>query len=378
MAGTDVQDPWAPTSEETPTALWLWLLGSVLGFVLGVLLQQYAEPADDYVNLLNACVIAATKASCKTALDQSHEGGHTFAHLNLLLALAETLKGLSIALLVSSLISNYFERHNRERLNAALSAKARQLSTNVFDAMFGNAHPSGVLETIKTMLARPILRDTLDVVYTLSRFDGPVGSRIAGQVFVRVDAVLSARTRNIANPATSSQPYKLPIALSLPNPLHDELKPHVGLTSFAINGHDLPPGVIDEANGKLRRALRNDSSADASVQLCEHPLSPGEDVRVQANYTMMKEMEDTEVLRSFQITNAISLTVIDSTGLGLEVRARAIHPSELSIAGSDRTFRRWELNDIVLPQQGIMVWWKKRLAPGTGKGEDGVVDESAG
>jgi len=299
---------------------------------------------------------------CENAITKFHEESHSFAGKNVYLALAETLKGLSVALLVSLLVSNFFERANRNRLNKELSDKAQQISNNVFDALFGNSHPPAVLDTIKEILNRPITRDRLDVTYTLTRWD-PGQGRLAGRKYIKVEASLSAVTRNIADPTRSpGSSYLLPMALSLPNPQFDELKPLVRIISFKVDGIDKSSNEIDDANKQLQAALKNDSEADANVAFGDYLLSPGSDVRVQADYIMMKEIEDTEVLRSFQLTKALTLTVIDKTGLGLAVRARAIHPGELAPTGNSQSFLRWELNDIILPQQGIMVWWKEGLA----------------
>lgn len=354
---------WAPEQEKTPLATWLIGLVGVLLFIVGIFVQQYAEGPDGYVELLKGCLIGnQIAAQCENSITTFHEASHSFAGKNIFLALAETLKGLSVALLVSLLVSNFFERANRNRLNKELSDKAQQISNNVFDALFGNSHPPAVLDTIKSILNRPITRERLDVTYTLTRWDPPAG-RLEGRKYIRVEASLSALTRNIADPVRSpGSSYLLPVALSLPNPQFDELKPLVKVTSFKVDGVDKTAEELTEANSQLQLALKNDNEADANVEFGSYLLNPGNDVRVQADYVMMKEIEDTEVLRSFQLTQALTLTVIDKTGLGLTVRARAIHPGELAPTGNSQSFLRWELNDIILPQQGIMVWWKEGLA----------------
>ena len=202
----------------------------------------------------------------------------------------------------------------------------------------------------------------MDVTYTLSDHVIENG-RLAGSVYTCVDVVLDTTARNISNPKISpSSTFILPLKISLPNPLLNELKPLVKLKEVKIN--KVPIGIhrLEEANKMLQVGFSDDESADGLVDFGTHELAPGESVNIEASYVMMKECEDTEVFRSFHTTCSLTLTVIDKTKEGRIVRARPIHPGRLQPTGDDNSFRRWALSDIILPQQGIMVWWKKKPA----------------
>ncbi|MCW3848072.1 hypothetical protein OF829_12550 [Sphingomonas sp. LB-2] len=352
---------WIVAEEKTTRTTLLTLAICSAIFFFALLWQQRIDGPDDYPELLRRCVGGATiLEDCKAAITEFHEKRHTFRGIDMPLAGVDVLKSLSVALLVSVVVSNLFERGNRKRLNDTLSAKAEQISINVFDGLFGNSHPPAALTAIKKMLERPILRKRLDISYTLTIWETSEG-RLAGRKFVCVDVVFAGLTQNIANPKMSQDAsFDVPVSLSLPNPLVDELRPLVVLKSVKINDEPIADEALDRANAQIQAGFAEDS-ADGNVDICIYNLKPGEELRVEACYTMMKEFEDTEVFRSFQITEALTLSVIDRTGENLLIRARAIHPGTLRSIGSNASFLKWELYDIVLPQQGLMVWWKKPL-----------------
>lgn len=330
---------------------------------MGVVVQQWAFPPDGYMQLFKSCAAGSNAvSSCQTAIERLHEEGHTFAQTNLVLAIGEALQALSLALIATIIVTNTIEERNRERLNDALARKARQISHNVFEGLFGNRHPAAALDTLKGILSRPLLRSRLDVTYTFFVYEGEQDSRIAGRRYVKVETLFSATTRNIANPEISPTASDiLPIALSLPNPLIEELKPFVVVSKVVVNGEAVSQAKLDAANEDLQEQLKDETSADGYVHIDDLTLTPGQEVRIEAQYTMMKEFEDTEVFRSFYLTELLTLTVVDKTGEDFAIRARAIHPGHLRDTGSTKSVLKWELSEIILPQQGIMVWWKKPL-----------------
>jgi hypothetical protein len=323
------------------------------------------------MQLFKSCAGGSSVASaCQAAIERLHEEGHTFAHTNLILAIGEALKALSLALIATIIVTNTIEERNRERLNDALARKARQISHNVFEGLFGNRHPAAALDTLKGILSRPLLRSRLDVTYTFFIYEGEPNTRIAGRKYVKVETLFSATTRNIANPDISpTASDTLPIALSLPNPLIEELKPFVVVSKVVVNGDAITQEKLDTANEELQRQLGDDTLADGYVHVDDLTLTPGQEVRIEAQYTMMKEFEDTEVFRSFYLTEMLTLTVVDKSGEDFAIRARAIHPGHLRDTGSTKSVLKWELSEIILPQQGIMVWWKKPLDSVTVSGQ---------
>jgi hypothetical protein len=91
---------------------------------------------------------------------------------------------------------------------------------------------------------------------------------------------------------------------------------------------------------------------------------------------MIKELEDTEVFRTAEIAENIHLTVVDKSPFNLIIRARSMSQGKLHSQKSPSA-QQWKLDDLSLPLQGIMVWWKQPLtkrpdptiAPDVSKGD---------
>ena len=160
----------------------------------------------------------------------------------------------------------------------------------------------------------------------------------------------------------------MPLEVSLPNPLLNELKKKTTLVRATVKRDNRPDVTltateIAHANVTLQSGLVDDSAPEGVVPFGELILVAGESGGFEVEYTMVKESEDSELLRCFHTTNAISLTVIDNTGRNLHVRAKAIHSSALASLGITGNVSQWELREIILPQQGVMIWWKEHPMP---------------
>lgn len=344
---------------------------AVLVFIIGVFVSQAAQPPDAYPILDQSCLKKTPGARpCEMVITSLHEGTHTFEKYGILEAIAEALKALSVAVVVTVGVAAIIEHRNRDKLNAALTEKAEKIANNVFDGLFGNDHSPRLLETLKEhILNKSIVRDSLTMRYTLRDHMGR--NKLAGQRFTMLKAQVTAEFTNISTTAGSNSP--LPLELSLPNPLLTELKKMVKLHSVVIRQSDRPEMVltqdqIDEANARLYASLSDNNALEGIVQFGDLDLGPGETGGFEIQYTMMKEAEDSELLRSFHTTSALSLTVIDHTDRNLFIRAKAIHPGTLKLHSDEDSVSEWSLNDIILPQQGILIWWKERPPSRASKG----------
>ena len=340
----------------------LILFAAVIIFGVGVLISQSSKAPDPYPTLVRSCVqTPVNQQVCASSIDYAHEGTHTYGEFDFMEALAEGLKALAIAVTVTVGVASILDARNRDKMNTVLTGKAQLIGINVFDALFSNNHSLILLEKLKRdILYKPIVRESLNVRYILTNYAGK--GRLKGQNFTIVTAQVSCVFKNIATVAGSVA--HLPLELSLPNPLINELKRQTGLVKATIKRDNQPdsqmmPAEIDTANLRLHEALSDDSSPEGVVSFGELALHNGESGGFEIEYTMIKESEDSELLRCFHTTNSIDLTVIDNTGRNLHVRAKAIHSSALKSLGTTSNVSQWQLAEIILPQQGVMVWWKQ-------------------
>lgn len=358
---------WIPQQDKLLSA---WNIGFVLTglllFSVGTMLQMTTPRYPELDKLVDACITAVaapvqSSFGCKQAVLTFDRVAHRADGINWGLGIADLLRGLGTALVLSIVISVTLERQNRSQFMLALTNKTRELSLSVFAGMFNRNHPDALLTAVKNqILERDLIRDSISVAYTLSLWTPPLGSaRLKGRRFVRVDVILSSTVTNVSTlKGVDAGIAKVPLGLALPNPMLDELKPEVKVSKFMVAGDPIAADIINAANARLQEQLANDDSEDAFVDFGFREVQPGESLSISANYTMMKEAEDTEVFRTLQIARSLSLTVNDNTGGQLKVRARSIHPSPLEKMASGSATTQWRLSDIILPQQGIMVWWK--------------------
>lgn len=344
----------------------LILIAAVVVFLIGVLVSQAAKAPDPYPILLRSCVLNPIDTKrCAETIDSIHEGTHTYPYYDFEEALAEGLKALAVALAVTVGVVSVLETRNRNKINEQLAEKAQLIGINVFDALFGNNHSLSLLEKLKLdILYKPMIRESLNVRYVLTNFKG--SGRLKGKVFTVVTATVTCTFKNIAT--VSGNIAHMPLEVSLPNPLLNELKKKTTLVRATVKRDNRPDvtltaAEIAHANVTLQSGLVDDSAPEGVVPFGELILVAGESGGFEVEYTMVKESEDSELLRCFHTTNAISLTVIDNTGRNLHVRAKAIHSSALASLGITGNVSQWELREIILPQQGVMIWWKEHPMP---------------
>lgn len=340
-------------------------LAAVIAFLIGTGIQLLVPRYPELSELMRQCVDSPTVRpnSCAAAVLDFDRQSHRSQELNIWLLLADLLRNAGVAVILSIIISITLERHSRAHFTSALATKTKELSLSVFTGMFNRRHPPALLAAVKSqILERDLIRESLSVTYTLSLWEPPQEhARLKDQCFIRVDVLLSSTVRNVSTVTSGSAGIAtVPIGLALPNPMLDELKPFVRINEVVINGQPLEATIIEEQNAAMQADLSRDAEEDVSVSFGERTVSPDETLSVSANYSMMKEYEDTEVFRTLQITQGLTLTVHDNTGRGLVVRAKAIHSRGLEKMASSTATTQWRLPDIILPQQGLIIWWKKR------------------
>lgn len=335
-----------------------WLLVGALAFIIGTVVQLAPSRYPELSELLAQC--ERVPVACRNAVLAFDLRAHTASSLTYATVVGDLLRSLGAAVVISILITFTVELRSRREFQDVLADKTRELGLNVFHGMFNRDHPVELLNAVKEqILERPLVREHLDVTYTLTEIDGPGVGEIT-EKFIHVDVILSATTRNVSTLEGEAGKAEMPLALVLPNPQIASLKKHVRVQRFVVDGIDQDVEHLDKANVQLQRSLASDDENDAQADFGVRVLEAGKTTRLSAHYGMIKELEDTEVFRTLQICRSLSLTVVDKTNLDLHIQAKAIHPGGLECIGSGGSTTRWRIADIILPQQGIMVFWKRR------------------
>ena len=334
-----------------------WILFGVVLFIAGAVIQLIPARYPELTDLLTKCENAP--ALCRAAVLDFDLNAHRASELSLIFVLGDLLRSMGAAVVVSIVITATVEARSRREFDDLMTEKAREIGESVFAGMFNRQHPEALLNAVKEqILERDLIRNHLDVTYTLSEVRTP--GQQGGEPFILVDVILSTITQNVSTLAGEAGRAKVPLAVVLPNPQIASLKERVAVSRFVVDGEEKSQTDLAAANTKLQSALADNEQNEALADFGSKIIERGQKLALSANYTMIKELEDTEVFRSLQICRSLSLTVVDKTGLDLHIQAKSMHPGKLEVIGDSGSTQRWQLMDIILPQQGIMVFWKRR------------------
>jgi len=238
-----------------------------------------------------------------------------------------------------------------------MDERMEEMANNVFSGVFQTDLPNELVsEAIDIGLKAKVIREDFNLNYTLldASFTDEEGVENS---YVLVEAEARFTLRSIG---TNDTPVK--VGVSLPDPQISALREQVIVTRVEINGE--PIRGLDEKNSELQKAFADNDGAygDVAFFAGEHELPErGDFAHIRACYKMAKEVEDTEVVRSLYPSNGVTLTVFDRTPGKRRVAAHPIHPGKFERApdgvGAKGVYT-WRLSRYLLPQQGIMFWWK--------------------
>ena len=349
------------------------MAGAVL-LLLGIGISMFTPKYPEMPALIDACMkpeatsqAAARQMACASAVFEFEKSGHTSSGLSTGTLLANFLTALGTALLISILVSRTIETSNRRRFATTLDRKTRELSEAVMRGMFNRRHPERLIDLVsENILQRDLIREGLNVHYVFKRWSPKEGadvSRLGNRRFIEVKATLTATMTNVSGSETlSGRDADVPICVVLPNPMYDELKGSVVVTSVQIDGEHQGKDRLDEINAHIQNQLDGDPLT-ARGDFGKRTLKPSQSLRLRMVYTMVKEIEDSEFFQTLQISKDLSITLVDATDWGLKIRAMAVGFGTLDEIASDDMTRQWSINDILLPHQGVNIWWKEKLPP---------------
>lgn len=337
------------------------ILIGLIAFMGGLGIDLATPKYPEIIDVLDACV-PERDAECQAELREFDRSAHASSEFTLLGMVAGTLQALGLTIIAAVFISSTVDRRTRSYFFRELARKTEILGSNVLLGMFESRHHPRLFSMVKEhVFEKNVLRRNIDINYTLVDLEEDFsGTRLNGERFLKVDVILSTITENINVAKTESEGVvTLPIWLGLPNPILDELKKHVRVNSFRVGERKLDPEHIQRINEDLQACLKDDTENDAPVHIDDIDLQPGQTVTVSGSYTMVKELQDTEVFRSKEIAENIHLTVVNKSTEDLAIRARSLAHGRLHHSASPSA-QQWKLDELSLPLQGIMVWWKKK------------------
>lgn len=257
------------------------------------------------------------------------------------------LKELGYASLIALLISVVVEQSSRARQEETTARRQQEIAESVFRGVFESDLPRELVdEVVDGVLRSKFVRTEHICTYSLT--DG--SETIDGQTFefVKLEFTSAYSLQNV-----SREEIEVPIRLNFPLPGNRRLRDLAKLTSFVIDDRDLSPEEMQQGD---------DEVPNTDFLQCyqwNRTLSPGETIRVRANAILIKERSDNEIFTTLYPSISMRLNVnmhCQNMEFGAESHHRA-GIKKVSGRGTDG-HHEWELDRPLLPNQGIVFWWR--------------------
>jgi hypothetical protein len=309
----------------------LWL--AVLGGLLLITISYYVFPVSDGVN---------EYPPVPTWTRILHSGTHE----------------IGFALIVAAVIWRMFEFFAQKESKDQWDGVVEQISQNVFAAMLKRELPEKLItQAFDLILNQQFIRTDVVFTFMISAATYTVENH-APKPFVRLNVVAKSKIKNVSN-ATA----RIPLGMSLPNPMIDELKPFCIVKKIAVKtGGVWTDFDLTNAERSFRAAMIDDARKEVPFLLDEMVFAPKEEKEVIIDYVLAKEEEDNEVVQMRFPAESLLITVVDDAPGTRVIRAKAIHPADLenlSISDDIGPYT-YKLDQFLLPHQGFVIWWKTR------------------
>lgn len=268
------------------------------------------------------------------------------------------VKEIGFALIVSVIVWSIFENRISAEAETVWDRRIERVTNNVFQAVLRKDLPKPLIdEAHNLVLNGSAIRRNFSVTYTLQ--DHKIDSGDPCLEAVLVMAVMEFEMVNV-----SSDVFDFKVNLSLPNPVHPELKKLLKVNSAVVKKGGVPLDLdLEKAKKDFAEALKTDGKTHIPYSAGTVTLNPQETCFVTFSYVMVKEAEDSELLQTLYPADGLRITVFDAGAPGIRsLYATAVHRHELeqTESSSDPSAKIFKVSGYLLPHQGVLIWWKKR------------------
>jgi hypothetical protein len=260
--------------------------------------------------------------------------------------------GVIVALIISSIIL----RDQRFEVQFDLDRRVKALADNVFAGVLSIDHDADYIKQVRRrVLALPFERSELNVQITMTPIDfDPRDPRKRRYTRLRTEA--SYVQKNVSHESRT-----LKVGVLLPNPITRHVKEHVKLHSARVGLFTLSEEAVNRINAEAQKRLADNTVPEVSFDIHSLEVTPGQEISVDLQYSVVKEEEDNEIVFTSMPTKRINLSVRDSTGRNLTLLAKPIHnaaiyPSHAAVV--ENGWAEWRIQEWSFPKQGVIFWWK--------------------
>ena len=251
-------------------------------------------------------------------------------------------KEIGFAALIALLLSYTIEQYTRRVHEEERQEEKAELKRNVFEAVYGILAPEHVVDRIvKSTLGQKFWRTNYRVYFELHLHDF---SREDG-VLVKGVRLRSHHSYTIKNISHEPEDYELRIEVEKPD--LRGVRESIEVEQIIINGKEIDKKSLVEQE---RDVIKQYSY--------KWKVNRGEIATINFCVTVGRGLDDTELWWSFIPSDGMTLQVKLPPEI-TEFGAFPIHETDLVKSQSSATgYHEWELRDVVLPYQGIALWWR--------------------
>lgn len=262
---------------------------------------------------------------------------------------AKFLQELGFACIVGLVIAFALDRVSRREFNRLVQERIADIQQSVYKSTFFRDIPHELVREFEQLVLRTnFFRRDWHVSYRLNQVNARSldvnDAKLPDCLIMQVDISSSYVVENISS---FSQTFDLRIDVELPP--FSKLKRFCKIQSVIINGLAVSVDQI--------AAHSQEHSNTIIFQKKITDVGPKQGIQIQVICQTIKLIDDVELWRSFLPSNGMTLTVYFPSTVR-ERGASGLHRLGVATRDFSPNFSEWVINGAILPQQGIIFWWR--------------------
>jgi hypothetical protein len=278
----------------------------------------------------------------------------------------EVVREFGFAFFIAWIVAVTIEKSSKRRQEVSVQAMQKRIADNVFRGVYSTEFPNRMIDTItRNLLKSKFVRNYIDLTYEINPLTEVDANYGKSPPFVCVRTKMDYVIRNMTDEETI-----FPFRLLLDQPPDPGLQKYVKLETIEIDGHDAKGKISSKKNEDGTIEYAGDFNIKPSPVLDDDPLKG---LRVKIEHVIIKNNVDTVIWSTPYPTLKLDLSVIMNVKDNM-FQAHALYRKEFKKTwGKPEEYEgihTWTLDDVVLPHQGVVVFWQPKSRERSDDGAD--------
>jgi hypothetical protein len=260
----------------------------------------------------------------------------------------DILFSLASAVIVSSFVFELIERLHKKRMNRAENETFGKTISNAVRSAFSSFYDEKLIRKVtETVFGSPFVRDGFKVTYTLEDYSDLKGVFLF-RTHYEFKVKNSGRTASVL-PMVSMISNKFAAYKDLQD------RPQPEIVSYSLGKKEKNSEEILKINEKIE-----ENKHTTKILISEVSLKSEESISVSSEMISYKFFSDSETFRMTYPASDIEIVISNKTSCNLEFGISPIGDydlSELSISSGDRSRFFCSTDDVLLPNNGWVLYW---------------------